>query len=108
MLSLSTMDNASGESAAFYRIRALASQEKVMHGDPRESLENALKLLSTYIRDDPTVPCSNTDRSVADENALDEDVAVELPAKHCAFVGCSYRCDSDEGLRHHLQEKVCS
>ena len=102
------MENASGECAAFYRIRALLSQEKVVHGDPRESLHNALKLLATYIRDDPTVPCSNTDQSVADENALDEHCAVELPAKHCAFVGCSHRCDSDAALKRHLQEKVCS
>ena len=102
------VEGVSEDSLTFYRIRALSSEARVAHGDPRESLHNALKFVASQIRDDPTVPANMTDPSVADENALRDDVAVELPAKHCGFIGCAFGCDSDEALERHLQERRCS
>jgi len=95
-------------SDAFYRIRVLSSETQGSHGDPRESLQNALKFVASFIREDPTVPANVTKAGVADENALRDDVAVELPAKHCGFIGCAFSCKSDAALQVHLQASMCS
>ena len=103
----SKVEIAENVSDAFYRIRVLSSDTRSAHGDPRESLQNALKFVASFIREDPTVPANYIDANVADENALREDVAVELPAKHCSFIGCAFCCDSDAALQSHLQASEC-
>ena len=90
------------EPQSFYRIKALQNDDT--SGDRRENLYNALCMVSAELRDDPTLPCDPEDESQPDPSALKEDVAVELPAKHCAFIGCAANFSSDAELMEHLQQ----
>ena len=71
--------------------------------DVRCQLEVALEELACLLRTDPTLPAdpSNSQQPLA--AALREDMAVQLPLKHCDFRGCQYSCNSDHELLHHLE-----
>lgn len=71
--------------------------------DPRCQLELALAELATLIKQEPTIPADPSCPDLPLAEALREDVAMQLPAKHCAFQGCQYHCNSDRELVRHLQ-----
>ena len=96
-------DNAA---AVFYKIAALPSGDD-NHGDPRDSLQQALELVAENLREDPTLPCDPLDSQRGDPDALREDAAIELPPKHCAFVGCARSFASGAQLSQHLATDPC-
>ena len=54
------------------------------------------------LRDNPTIPCDPEDPNNAWPLALRDDIAVQLPAKHCAFRGCNWEGKDHEELVMHL------
>jgi len=76
--------------------------------DARSQLELAIENLAKQLREDPTIPADPNDANKPDELALREDVAVQLPLKHCAFRGCSWESDFAADLIPHLEEKHMS
>ena len=92
--------------SVFYKIAALPSGDE-NHGDPRDSLQQALELVSENIREDPTLPCDPLDAQRADPDALREDAAIELQSTHCAFVGCARSFESGAQLSQHLATDPC-
>ena len=59
-------------------------------------------MVSSSMREHPTLPACRKDPQIADTHALREDVAVDLPKKHCAFRGCTAEAKSDAELIDHL------
>ena len=72
--------------------------------DPRAQLHHTLQQLSKSIREHPTVPCDRQDFEQPCRDAFDDNVAVILPRKHCAFRGCDWRGSCDDELLEHLRE----
>ena len=70
---------------------------------PRCQLEAALATLATALRSEPTIPGDPADADRPWEAAMREYTAVELPAKHCAFKGCSWTGTDEAGLQDHLR-----
>ena len=65
-------------------------------------MERALHTLAECIRRHPTLPADPVYPSEPLSEALREDAAVRLPAKHCAFKGCRWEGTTDDGLSCHL------
>ena len=61
--------------------------------DPRRKLEAALEMAAEQLRPSPTVPCELLNPAQPWADALREDMAVQLPRKHCAFAGCTWATD---------------
>ena len=72
-------DTTAPVAADFYCLRCV---DVAPLGDRRGVLESRLEELADQLRERPTLPAQ------FDEAARQEDRAVELPAKHCAFIGC--------------------
>ena len=84
----------------FFRVQCLPTSASP---DPRCELEGALHTLAAALRSEPTIPGDPADADRPWEAALREDTAVELPAKHCAFKGCSWSGTDEVGLQDHLR-----
>ena len=81
--------------ADFYVVEHLpadASPEKL-----RARLEDALDTLSYNFRTYPTLPVDAANCLEPLARAYDEDCAILLPLKHCAFLGCKW-CGDDAKL----------
>ena len=76
----------------FYALRCMSSEESP---DPRCALEAAIDALAAQLREDPTLPADANNGGVPSCAALREDAAVQLPAKHCAFAGCTWQGSTD-------------
>ena len=86
----------------FYHVSCLSETESP---DPRRKLETALNPVSELIRDAPTIPADPENPAQPWHIALSETSAVKLPAKHCAFKGCSWVCKSDRERIQHLRNE---
>ena len=96
--------SAEAATEAFYRIKSLPGADGT-HGDMRDLLQQALQDVAAKLRDDPTLPGSSAAPDKADPDLLREDAAVEMPSKHCAFMGCTAEnLASDEELVRHLED----
>ena len=73
--------------AGHYTIRCMPREES---NDPRARLEHELRRLADDLHDHPTVPAGCLDA------VLDDNVAILLPPKHCAFRGCTWRLSWEE------------
>ena len=90
---------ASAEALGYYSVECLPVTTSP---DPRCRVELALKELSDLIRKEPTVPADPLQPDKPWAHALREDMAVQLPVKHCAFRACQYACAGDQELANHL------
>ena len=101
-----TPEQESQENAVhFFRLECLGDE---CSPDPRMKLEIEVRQLAKLIRDDPTLPADAIDSSKPSEEALLEDAAVQLPAKHCAFRGCAWSGESDRCLIEHFSTQHLS
>ena len=66
-----------------FRLRVM---ENSIH--PSEVLHKAVLKVKAEIRSHPTVPADPQNSKVPMPDVFDDSVAVQLPHKHCAFVGC--------------------
>ncbi len=66
-------------------------------------LWSAVRDLSLLLRASPTIPASEAEPSSPCAEALRTDIGISLPAKHCAFAGCSFAAASAEDLQAHLK-----
>jgi len=71
-----------------------------------------LKQMATRIREQPTIPASPDDPQVPWKEALNANMAVELPEVHCCVQGCSWIGARDNArdahiLSDHKQELLC-
>ena len=73
--------------------------------DPRRSLEKAFEQLADLLREAPTLPCSHSAPSEPCSAAMESNVAIRLPKKHCAFKNCTFQCEKDIVLINHLQNQ---
>ena len=83
----------------FYALRCMSSEESP---DPRCALESAIDALAAQLRADPTLPADANNGGVPSRAALREDAAVQLPAKHCAFAGCTWQGSTDTEVLAHV------
>ena len=75
-----------------------------MHAsNARRVHEVHLAKLALRLRELPTLPADVKDATQPCSTAQREDVAIMLPAAHCAFRGCAACGDGDEWLREHLR-----
>jgi hypothetical protein len=72
--------------------------------DPRRKLEQSLEALAGEIRDVPTVPADALNAMEPRKDALSTQAAVQLPAKHCAFLGCVETFECEEALLNHVHD----
>ena len=90
-------------STEFYQISTLGTNnDAVDHGDRRDLLHAALALVAENLREESTLPANPADAETVDTDALREDIAVELPTKHCAFRGCAHTFESQSELTKHI------
>ena len=75
------------ESPFLFVVRCLAQEQSP---DPRSELEVALSELASAIRQDPTVPADPDHNEGPLKAVFDDNQAVLLPPKHCAFKGCMW------------------
>ena len=68
----------------------------------RARLEDALDTLSYDFRTYPTLPADAANCLEPLARACDEDCAILLPLKHCAFMGCTWRGDKATLLAAHI------
>ena len=80
----------------FFKLRTNPSSS-----DPRKNLEAELQLLADQLRRCPTLPDLGPEEYAA---TFGDKHGLQLPAKHCAFRGCSESCADDEALVAHLRE----
>eukprot|EP00959_Pyramimonas_sp_CCMP1952_P016266 344367-Pyramimonas_sp.AAC.1 len=85
---------------AFYSVRVDASSK-----DPRRAREIPVAAAAASVRRHPTVPADPDDPTRPWSRALAEDMAVELPAVHCAFVRCMWQSENVEELYEHVREE---
>ena len=70
--------------------------------DPRRTREVAIEKLSEELRHDVTIPADSSDPNKPWATALLDDVAVQLPPKHCAFRNCAWVGEHQVQLEKHL------
>ena len=58
--------------------------------------------LSFHCKEFPTLPADDTNESKPLPAAYAEDVAIVLPRKHCAFIGCAWCGDEEQILAMHV------
>ena len=68
----------------------------------RTTLEEALDTLSYHFREFPTLPADDKHKSKPLPAAYAEDVAIVLPRKHCAFIGCAWCGDDEKSQAMHI------
>ena len=73
-----------------------------LQDDIRLKLEEAIDTLSFEFRDHPTLPGDPSDPTKAVSGALDKNVGLLLPLKHCAFRLCLWCGKDDEALAEHI------
>ena len=71
----------------------------------RAQLDNALQDLASKIRQFPTLPADPQDPTHHLTQSKSSDCALQLPAAHCAFHGCSWTGSDDEALVLHLEDQ---
>ena len=86
---------------AFYSVGVDASSK-----DPRRTRELLVAAAATSIRRHPTVPADPGDPAQPWSRALAEDMAVELPAVHCAFVECTWQSEDECELYEHVHRSA--
>ncbi|CAK0867543.1 unnamed protein product [Prorocentrum cordatum] len=84
---------------AFYNVRVDETSK-----DPRRAREILVAAAAVGVRRHPTVPADPNDPAQPWSQALAEDMAVELPAVHCAFVGCTWQSDAADDMCGHVRE----
>ncbi|CAK0810214.1 unnamed protein product [Prorocentrum cordatum] len=84
---------------AFYTVGVDAASK-----DPRRTREVLVAAAAASVRRHPTVPADPDDPAQPWSQALAEDMAVELPVVHCAFVGCTWRSEVVGELCGHVRE----
>ncbi|CAK0877395.1 unnamed protein product, partial [Prorocentrum cordatum] len=84
---------------AFYNVGVDAASK-----DPRRTREVLVAAAAASVRRHPPVPADPDDPAQPWSQALAEDMAVELPVVHCAFVGCTWRSEVEGELCGHVRE----
>ena len=74
-------------------VRCMLSRESP---DPRAALDTELRVLADLLREHPTVPGDAHLIDQPDPRVFDDELAVLLPPKHCAFKGCKWHLHWDE------------
>ena len=85
---------------AFFQVRV-----DVASKDPRKAREHLVATAAAKVRRHPTVPADPDDATQPWQAALAEDMAVELPAAHCAFAGCTWQTDTADEVYEHVLQK---
>ena len=67
-------------------------------------LQHALGEIARHIRHLPTIPADPSDAGRPWKEAVDDQQAVVLPQKHCAFSGCAWEGSTDDEFYQHLAE----
>ena len=71
--------------------------------DSRCVLETSIVKLAGCLRNEPTLPADGANPLEPSTEAMREDAAVQLPVKHCAFMGCQWEGQREVELSRHLQ-----
>ena len=74
--------------------------------DPRAKLETELRALAECLREHPTVPGEGEQGLAPMPEVFDDEAAVLLPPKHCAFRGCTWHLQWPEPDKGRVFERT--
>ena len=83
----------------------MSTMDASMTPGPRCKLESEIMKLSQLMRDTPTIPHCGQDEVTTQQSTVHiKQNARQFPKKHCAFIDCTYGCDSDRDLLSHIHD----